>query len=74
MNIGAFNSICDRRCPVTAEEFLLLAERWLGRPTNIAQKGDVIELTWRHRRQVVAWVVLRRDPASGQWRPDLGGR
>lgn len=74
MKVKAFHRACDRLCPTTADSFYGLAERYLGRPTVTRRHGDVIELFWLDDGEVVAWVALRRDPATGAWYPDLGGR
>ena len=74
MKVEAFNEACDRLCPTTADGFYELAMRWLGRPTATLRRRDVIELTWLDDGEVVAWVVLRLDPATRAWYPALGGR
>jgi len=74
VKVKAFHRACDRLCPTTADGFYQLAEQYLGRPTVVRQLGDVTELAWLHKGRVVAWLTLRRDPATGYWYPDLGGR
>jgi hypothetical protein len=74
MNVEAFRRACDRFGPTTASGFYEMAKRWLGQPTATLRRSDVIELTWLDDGEVVAWVVLRLDPATGAWYPALGGR